>query len=143
MLSAHSDASSPLATGQRYRINSFDLGFINILPVDMLVEIRDIHAESNELELSPFPLPGETASETLVQVARWFQEKYPSRTKENCLFKNAGSFQRLVDLGIAVLQKAPSLDAPPVSLLTTIQQRMQWPTLTGHAADEIGRSTDC
>ncbi len=103
-----------LGKGQSYRANSFDLGFINITPVDVVLMIANIDYGTNELELSFVPA-GVRESET-VAIARWFKESYPSRSKENCMLKNARAFERFIDLKYAVPE--PHAGVVEVSPLT-------------------------
>lgn len=91
-----------LVKGQLYLINSFDLGFINILPADILMKVKNADPSTNELELVPIPLPGHQECDTFLRVARWFEEDYPARSKVDCILKNAGAFERLIRLKIAV-----------------------------------------
>ncbi|GGB25412.1 hypothetical protein [Puia dinghuensis] len=98
--------------GQRYRINSFDLGFIDITPTDILVEVTDIHYDGNEVQLTPVALPRQDlldpSGQAAGEIAEWFREIYPSRTKSNCLFRNAAAFEQFIDLRIAVLEESSS-----------------------------------
>jgi hypothetical protein len=91
----------PLGKGQSYRANSFDLGFINITPVDVILQITDIDIATNELKLSLVSAGLYESEKAVVAIVRWFKEIYPSRTKENCMLKNARAFQKLVDLNCA------------------------------------------
>lgn len=88
--------------GQLYLINSFDLGFINILPVDILMKVISADPATNELELAPIPLPGCHECATFLRVARWFEQDYPARSKEYCILKNVSAFEKLIRLKIAV-----------------------------------------
>jgi hypothetical protein len=99
--------SQLLAIGQYYRVNSFDLGFINIMPTDLLVEVKRIDRQANELDLAVLPVSANDISESLIDIAKWFTEVYPQRTRDNCIFKNAIAFERLVSNGMAVLQTTP------------------------------------
>ena len=113
------DLSLPLAPGQRFRVNSFDLGFINIEPVDMIVELKTVCYDTNELELSPLPLPGIPVEDGFDKVNRWFQEGYPQRTSDNCLLRNVQAFEQLVALQIAVAERRLTLSSlSPVTLRT-------------------------
>ena len=98
--------------GQRYRINSFDLGFTDITPTDILVEVVNINYAGNELQLTPVDLPDpdqdDPSEQPASEIIEWFHEIYPSRTKANCLFKNATAFERFIDHRIAVLEEPPS-----------------------------------
>jgi hypothetical protein len=91
----------PLSKGQSYRANSFDLGFINISPVDVVLQIKGIDTLTNELELSLVSAGVCESGKASVAIAKWFKEIYPSRAKENCILKNARAFQKLVDLNCA------------------------------------------
>ncbi|HEY4108488.1 hypothetical protein [Puia sp.] len=110
-----SNSSIRLAVGQCYRVNSFDLGFINVHPIELLVEIKHLDPEANELEFSVLPLSTQDPSPALIAIAKWFGDVYPTRTKDDCLLKNARAFDHLVDQGIAVLHHAshePKPEAP-------------------------------
>ncbi len=87
-----------LGKGQSYRANSFDLGFINISPVYVVLNITGIDRATNELELS---LVSAGVYESEKAIAKWFKEIYPSRGKENSMLKNARAFERFVDLKCA------------------------------------------
>ena len=88
----------PIEKGQSYRANSFDLGFINMTPVDLMLQIMKIDTSTNELELTFVSADGHRSTDTGAAIEGWFQRIYPSRSKENCLLKNAAAFERLVDL---------------------------------------------
>ncbi|HEY4110867.1 hypothetical protein [Puia sp.] len=105
MQAPNSNPIQSLASGQRYRVNSFDLGFINVHPVDLLVEVKTVCYDTHELELAPLPAAGGAVNETHVQVAQWFRESYPTRSKDDCLLKNALAFERLVETGAATPEK--------------------------------------
>ena len=92
-----------LGKGQSYLTNSFDLGFINITPVDVVLQITDIDSDTNELELSLVSAGG-CGLQAGVAIARWFKEIYPTRSKENCMLKNARAFERFVDLNCATTE---------------------------------------
>ncbi len=91
----------PLGKGQSYLVNSFDLGFININPVNVVVQITDVDSTTNGLELSLVSADAKGSEKAFVAIAKWFKEIYPSRAKENCILKNARAFQELVDLNCA------------------------------------------
>jgi len=93
----------PMLKGQLYMTNSFHLGFINLLPVDLLLEVRQVDYGANEVELVPRPLQGEAGCHSLRRIARWFETEYPARTSVNCLLKNARAFQLLISQQTAVL----------------------------------------
>ena len=88
----------PIGKGQSYRANSFDLGFINVTPVDVVLQIAAIDAATNELELAFVSAGVCEREDTGAAIGGWFKEVYPFRTKENCLLKNARAFERFVDL---------------------------------------------
>ena len=129
-------SASDLQTGQRFLVNSFDLGFINIQPVDFLLEVSSVGIE--ELVLAPLPLPGQQSHLSLIRIGRWFREEYPKMSKDRCMLKNVSAFQRMIDCGAVVLQASHQDTPAKESLLTNIQQRLPWPSLTpgkGEAAD--------
>ena len=88
----------PIDKGQLYRANSFDLGFINMTPVDIVLQIKHIDNSTDELELAFVSADACNLQDTGAAIDKWFKESYPSRSKENCLLKNAGAFERFVDL---------------------------------------------
>jgi hypothetical protein len=91
----------PIGKGQLYRANSFDLGFINVTPVDLVLQIINIDIARNELELAFVSVEECPLKDTGAAIDKWFKETYPSRSKENCLLKNARAFERFVDLKLA------------------------------------------
>jgi hypothetical protein len=109
----------PIAKGQSYRANSFDLGFINMTPVDIVLHITAIDTATDDLELTFVSAGTCNLANTGAAIDRWFKEVYPSRTKENCMLKNACAFKRFVDLKFAsfepcVLSSAPRQSSMPV-----------------------------
>ena len=98
-----------IAKGQSYRANSFDLGFINMSPVDVVLQITKIDRTTNELELAFVSAAFRSLAETGVAIDRWFKEIYPSRSKENCMLKNASAFEKFVDMKFAAPE--PSVNA--------------------------------
>jgi hypothetical protein len=103
----------PIGKGQSYRANSFDLGFINMTPVEIVLQITDIDTATNELELAFVSAGVCNLVNTGAAIDRWFKEIYPSRSKENCMLKNACAFKKFVDLKFASLE--PSILAPHLS----------------------------
>ena len=91
----------PIDKGQLYRANSFDLGFINMTPVDIVLRITKVDNATNELELAFASVGACNLADTGAAIDRWFKESYPSRSKEDCLLKNASAFERFVDLKFA------------------------------------------
>ena len=91
-----------IGKGQLYRINSFDLGFINVTPVDIVLKITNIDSSTDELELAFVSAGVCNFVDTGAAIGRWFKEVYPSRSKENCLLKNACAFEKFVDLKLAI-----------------------------------------
>jgi hypothetical protein len=91
-----------ISKGQLYRANSFDLGFINMTPVDIVFKITNIDSATNELELAFVSAGIGNFLDTGAAIARWFKEVYSSRSKENCMLKNAAAFQKFVDLKYAI-----------------------------------------
>jgi hypothetical protein len=87
--------------GQSYRANSFDLGFINVTPIDIVLQITNVDTSTNELELAFVSVGVSGMMDTGSAIGRWFKETYPSRSKENCVLKNAWAFERLVNLKFA------------------------------------------
>ena len=92
----------PIEKGQLYRANSFNLGFINMTPVDIVLQITNIDIAKNELELAFVSAGIGNFVDTGAAIGRWFKEAYPSRSKENCLLKNASAFEKFVDLKLAI-----------------------------------------
>jgi hypothetical protein len=123
------DSPSYLAQGQCYRVNSFDLGFINVEPIELIVEVRTLCNETHELLLSPLPAIGEGVHGTLILVAKWFQEVYPTLSPAVCPLRNARVFGRLVEQGIAVAEQSLMMPLAPVSLPASIQREIKWPSL--------------
>lgn len=119
-----------LANGQFYQVNSFDLGFINIAPADLLIEIKQVDLQKNELIISILPLPGQEVSESIAALAKWFTNTYPMLKPEDCLLRNPSAFSKLVFCGL-VTPHHPATSAMFPSLLTQIQQNTPWPTLSG------------
>ena len=104
------------------------LGFINVTPIELLLEVKWVDPQQNELELWVLPVASNETSPSLVAIARWFGEVYPSRTREDCYLKNAAAFDRLISMGTAVLYNPSPMAPMSPSLLTVIQQRLSWPT---------------
>src|ERR1700755_1973563 len=119
-----------LGLGQCYEVNSFDLGFINIIPTLLLVEIKQIDWETNSLELSVLPVSVTEINDSVIRIARWFSEVYPGLDKDKSLFKNAAAFQRFVARQLALPYFSPPLSPAPPTLLSGIQRRIPWPILT-------------
>ena len=92
----------PIGKGQLYRANSFDLGFINISPVDIVLQIANIDSAKNELELAFVSAGVGNFVDTSAAIGRWFKDTYPSRSKENCMLKNASAFEKFVDQKYAI-----------------------------------------
>jgi hypothetical protein len=108
----------PLAAGQRFRVNSFHLGFINIEPVDVVVEIRMVSNASNEMEVALLPFPGESTAVGYAQIDRWYRDGYAACTQDNCLLKNARAFEQLIYLQVAVCEQRLTLSSlAPVTTL--------------------------
>ena len=107
-----------LGKGQLYKANSFDLGFINMIPVDIILQITNVIPATNELELAFVPTGVCHPKGTNMAIDRWFKEIYPSRSKENCMLKNASAFEQFVYLKVAIPEPCiPGYD------LTTEQER--------------------
>jgi len=117
-----------LTIGQCYLVNSFDLGFINITPTDLLVEVKIITRADNEIWLSVLPLPGQDISEDLFAIAKWFTESYPTLTAKNCPLKNLAAFESLINRGLATFHHTSSPATFP-TLLTGIQRNLASPIL--------------
>jgi hypothetical protein len=94
--------SMPMGKGQSYRVNSFDLGFINMSPVDIVLQVMKIDRATNELELAFVSAAFCNLGDTGAAIDRWFKEVYPSRSKENCMLKNAFAFERFIDMKFAI-----------------------------------------
>jgi hypothetical protein len=100
--------------GQLYRASSFDLGFINMTPVDIVLQITNIDIAKNELELAFVSAGVGNFVDTGAAIGRWFKEAYPSRSKENCMLKNAAAFEKFVDLKYAIPEPGiPAYDLSP------------------------------
>ena len=91
-----------MAKGQSYRISSFDLGFINMSPVDVVLRVTKVDKATNELELAFVSAAFCNLGNTGAAIDGWFKEVYPSRSKENCLLKNAFAFERFIDMKFAI-----------------------------------------
>lgn len=120
----------PLAIGQFYQVNSFDLGFINIAPTDLLIEIKHVDLPKNELLIFILPLPGQEMGQSMVALAKWFTNTYPTLTPDDCLLRNPSAFSKLVNCGLITLHHTPTSAVFP-SVLTHIQQNTPWPALSG------------
>jgi hypothetical protein len=70
-------------------------------PVDVILRITNIDTSLNEVELAFVSAGVCNFQDTGAAIDRWFKEIYPSRSKENCLLKNAAAFERLVALEFA------------------------------------------
>ena len=82
--------------GQSYRVNSFDLGFINILPVDLLIEIKEVNYHEDYLEIN-LPLQGDQHSQKGYQaIETWFRQSYPAMLNKNCILKSPSRFEKLI-----------------------------------------------
>jgi hypothetical protein len=92
----------PMGKGQLYRVNSFDLGFINMSPVDIVLQVTKIDRAANELELAFVSAASGNLVDTGTAIDRWFNEVYPSRSKDNCMLKNAFAFERFIDMKFAI-----------------------------------------
>ena len=124
-----SNETLPLAIGQFYQINSFDLGFINITPTDLLLEIKALDPPGNEVLVSVLPLPDKNISPEMIAIARWFTHTYPTRTADDCRLKNAAAFADLVNCGLATLHQPDSSEVF-LTLLTGIQRTTPWPIIS-------------
>jgi hypothetical protein len=104
-----------IGKGQLYKVNSFDLGFINVTPVDIVLKIANIDRSTDELELVFVSAGVSSRMDTAAAIVKWFKEIYPSRSKENCLLKNARVFERFVDLKFAIPEPCmPECDPSPL-----------------------------
>jgi hypothetical protein len=126
-----------LAAGQCYQVNSFDLGFINVMPIELVLEVKRVDLEQNELELWVLPGSDQETIAGLITVARWFSEVYPTRTPEDCFLKNAVAFDRFVAQGTAVLRNPSSMKPVPSSTLEAIQRHLHWPDLSDGKPNRI------
>ena len=120
--------SMPLAKGQYYQVNSFDLGFINIAPTDLLLEIRHLDPDRNDLLIFILPLPGQDLNDSMVALAKWFTGTYQTLGPDDCLLRNAAAFSRLVNCGLVTLYHS-AVPAGAPTMLTQIQQHTPWPSL--------------
>jgi len=92
-----------ISKGQRYEINSFHLGFINIEPTDLLIEVVDADYDRNRLVLTPVLLPGSSPGKTFLSIQRWFQDEYPKYEIGRFVINNLAAFEKLIALKIASL----------------------------------------
>ena len=81
--------------------SDLDLGFINMTPVDLVLQITHIDTATNELELALVSVGCCDSADNGAAIGKWFKDIYPSRSKENCLLKNARAFEQLLDLKLA------------------------------------------
>lgn len=89
--------------GQSYKVNSFDLGFINILPVDLLVEIKEVNYQEDYLEIN-LPLQADQLRQKGYQaIETWFRQSYPSMRNKNCILKSPSRFEKLIVDRMAML----------------------------------------
>ena len=96
--------------GQLYLTNSFSLGFINVTPMDLLLEVKGCDPDSNEVELKPSPPRGDAGRDSWQHIIRWFESEYPGKTSANCLLKNASAFEQLISQQAAILvEETPDL----------------------------------
>jgi hypothetical protein len=82
--------------GQSYRVNSFDLGFINTLPVDLLVEIKEVDYYEDHLEID-LPLQSDQVRQKGYRaIETWFRQSYPTMRNNDCILKSPSRFERLI-----------------------------------------------
>src|ERR1700742_240113 len=93
-----------IEVGQQYEINSFSLGFINILAIDLLVTIVEIDKQRDHVKLKPALPPGANPSTSFKSISDWFQNEYPKYPPATLLTNNWSAFSLLVDQKIAVLR---------------------------------------
>ena len=86
-----------VTVGKTYLVNSFELGFINVQPTEMRVEIRKIDLDTNDFELALLSPTQSDKDESRRSIARWFTDIYPGLTKDTCILKNASQFLQLVN----------------------------------------------
>jgi hypothetical protein len=94
--------------GQQYQISSFDLGFINVESIEMLVTLVDINFSDNSIVLKPGLIPGVYPSNTFFAILRWFQDEYPAISPGKLVINNFTAFEKLVELKIAMLYNEPA-----------------------------------
>jgi hypothetical protein len=93
----------PITKGQQYQINSFDLGFINVEPIVMLVTVIDINDTDNSIVLEPGLVPGVHPNNGFFSILRWFKNEYPVIQPGTLFINNRSAFEKLVELNSAVL----------------------------------------
>jgi hypothetical protein len=105
----------PITKGQQYQINSFDLGFINVESIHMLVTVVCINDTGNGIVLEPGLFPGIHPNNGFFSILRWFQNEYPAIQPGELVINNRSAFEKLVELNIAVLHDertcSPGADA--------------------------------
>lgn len=82
--------------GQTWQVNTFYLGFVNIYPTDIIVEVVEVDYTHNVLTLSPKPMPGFTRTAPYASIEKWFQTIYPSLEKTSTILKQPEKFELLV-----------------------------------------------
>lgn len=96
-----------IAKDQTFLINSFNLGFINVLPTDILIKVEHADYGTDHLVLSAVPIPGAPPEKTYMLIERWFQTTYPTLDKEKCLLKSPLKFQTFISSPAAGAQLWP------------------------------------
>ena len=89
--------------GQQFRVCSFDLGFTNVEPVELLVTVVDIDYGEDGIVLEPRLLSWGSPNNAFFSIMRWFRDEYPTIKKGTLFVNNLTAFAKLVELNIAVL----------------------------------------
>jgi hypothetical protein len=87
--------------GQQFCLCSFDLGFTNIGPVELLVKVVDIDYEEDGIVLEPQLAPGAFSNNAFISILRWFRDEYPTIKKGTLFINNLTAFRKLVELNVA------------------------------------------
>lgn len=91
-----------LQKGQHFIVNSFDLGFTNVWPTDLLIAVEEVNYKDNSLRLYPLPVPGVQPDNVFLLIADWFRDEYPKCPKGKSFVTHPVAFQKLVELKLAV-----------------------------------------
>jgi hypothetical protein len=89
--------------GECYEVNSFHLGFINVLPIPLCVVVNAIDYRNDYLDLRLKRLPDRCATEAYEKIEDWFIKIYPTMATDETLLKSPALFQHLVNQKIARL----------------------------------------
>jgi hypothetical protein len=98
----------PLQKGQLYRISSFDAGFININPVDLVLVVEEVDYDKHLLRLSPTNLAEIGHLRSCKSICNWFREVYPD-LKKRLVLNVPEAFDMLINQKIAVPEHSPTI----------------------------------